>query len=347
MEKIPIKNLFYILCYAWDLADQRDKIKVDVEDCKTFPDLFAKLLTIGVSVLLKRGLNKDYVPQTEELRGIKGKLEVSSTIKQQSLMHGSAVCSYDDFTEDILINQIIYSTMHALLCIPDMDDGNRKRLYKVYSLFPHVREVELSPTTFKEVNITKDNRYYRLLLNICRIICERLLPSKNEEGHYPFVDFSDEEMNRIFERFLFNFYRFNLHGEYPEVKRENLVFDFEEITEGSNDVLPEMLTDISLINSKTGKKTIVDAKYYSSTLESKVIGAKGKISRANVSQILSYIESAKGAASDSTGILVYPQVTEVVNAAWKYHGHIVKVCTVNLNDDWQNIEKRLINILSV
>lgn len=346
MDKIPIKNLFYILCYAWDLADQRDRIKVDTEDCKTFPDLFARLLTMGVGILLKRGLARNYVPCEEEIKGIKGKLEVSETVTRQSLVHGATVCSYDDFTEDILINRILYSTMHALMCMPELAQENRRKLHRVYSLFPQVAMVDLSAETFNSVAITRDNRYYKLLINICRIIRERLLPSKAAEGHYSFVDFDDEEMNRIFERFLFNFYRCNMGGEYQEVKRENLVFDFEEIDQGSNDVLPEMVTDISLINAKTKKKTIIDAKYYSSTLESKFVDSKGKVSRANVSQILTYIESAKGAVSDSTGILIYPQVSKPITASWKYHDHVVKVCTVNLNDDWQKIEARLTGVVT-
>ena len=28
---IPIENLYYLLCYAWDITDQLDKVKVDGE----------------------------------------------------------------------------------------------------------------------------------------------------------------------------------------------------------------------------------------------------------------------------------------------------------------------------
>ena len=31
-QKIPIENLYYLLCYAWGVSDQLDKVKVDGEE---------------------------------------------------------------------------------------------------------------------------------------------------------------------------------------------------------------------------------------------------------------------------------------------------------------------------
>lgn len=31
-QKIPIENLYYLLCYAWGVSDQLDWVKVDGEE---------------------------------------------------------------------------------------------------------------------------------------------------------------------------------------------------------------------------------------------------------------------------------------------------------------------------
>lgn len=346
MQKIPIKNLFYILCYAWGLAEQKDKIKVDAESCTTYEDLFAKLLTIGCSILLRRGLSKDYLPVTEDVKGVKGKMLYTDTLRKQVRTRTTTVCTYDDYTENILINQIIYSTIHKLLSIKTIEKENHKALARIFDYFPQVDIIDLDEAVFRNVVINRENRFYALLIHLCQIISERLVPSKNEKGKYTFVDFDDERMNGIFENFLFNFYRYN-YGETYLVKREILNFDFEELEDSSDDVLPEMRTDVSLINKHGGRKIILDAKYYSKTLESRFYNSKGKISRTNISQVLSYIDSTKNAVADSVGILVYPKVSEDVNAAWKYKTtHIVKVCTVDLNKNWQDIELRLHDVIT-
>ena len=72
---IPIENIYYLLTYAWNKLDEKDRVNISVEDTTSYIDLFAKVLINGTRILLKRGLEKNYVTDTIELVGIKGKLE--------------------------------------------------------------------------------------------------------------------------------------------------------------------------------------------------------------------------------------------------------------------------------
>lgn len=40
-QKIPIENLYYLLCYAWGVSDQLDKVKVDGEKCHSLENLLS------------------------------------------------------------------------------------------------------------------------------------------------------------------------------------------------------------------------------------------------------------------------------------------------------------------
>ncbi|NIQ13085.1 MAG: restriction endonuclease, partial [Candidatus Dadabacteria bacterium] len=55
---IPIQNIYYLLCYAWNKLEEKDLVNVQEEDTTKLIDLFAKVLINGTTYLLKRGLDR-------------------------------------------------------------------------------------------------------------------------------------------------------------------------------------------------------------------------------------------------------------------------------------------------
>ncbi|MBN2439660.1 MAG: hypothetical protein JXL20_13790 [Deltaproteobacteria bacterium] len=55
--KIPIQNIYYLLCYAWNRLEERDIVDVTGIDSTNLADLFAKVLIGGVGHLFKRGFD--------------------------------------------------------------------------------------------------------------------------------------------------------------------------------------------------------------------------------------------------------------------------------------------------
>ena len=51
---IPIQNIYYLLCYAWDKLAEKDVVAVEAIDTTTLADLFARVLINGTNHLLKR-----------------------------------------------------------------------------------------------------------------------------------------------------------------------------------------------------------------------------------------------------------------------------------------------------
>ena len=357
MEKveqyIPIKNLYYLLCYAWELADQREKIKVDAEGCSTYPDLFAKLLVTGCTVLFKRGLHREYVPHQEVIVGIKGKWNISESLKTPSYRMGKMDCTFDDFSDNILVNQIIYASLRRLLGYQELNGRVRKDVLRIYQSFPRVTDIDLTSDVFKSVVITRESRFYSLLIHICQIIFEALLPNEKEEGVFHFVDFSRQHMERIFESFLFNFYRRECYEEYPVVERSKIRFQLQTI-EGSASILPTMQTDVTLVNPAEQKKIIIDAKYYMETLVARFSESEHeKVRTSHMFQIMSYIMHQENAnipyTLNANGILIYPQTGEELNYTGRYAetNHYFRFCTVDLNKEWLEIHDRLKAIINI
>ena len=75
--KVPIKNVYYMLCYAWNVTDYSDSTVCGNETFDDIYNLLARILIKEVSLLLKRGFYKEYVEKTEILSNLKGQININ------------------------------------------------------------------------------------------------------------------------------------------------------------------------------------------------------------------------------------------------------------------------------
>lgn len=106
--------------------------------------------------------------------------------------------------------------------------------------------------------------HYHFAINVCRLLHQSALPNESLSGKHVFLDIMDDErmMNRIFEKFLMNFYKQECRQEFPEVCRSYIRFQltpygmtFAKSTEKAYSLLPIMETDVTLYNPQTKKKS--------------------------------------------------------------------------------------------
>lgn len=358
MSKIPIQNIYYILCYAWDLGEMRDKVNVGIEQCDSIANLLIHLLLNATEKLLKRGLAQGYIFLSSELDFIKGRIDICNTLKNGRYRQGKVCCSHDELSYDVLLNRIIYTTLLDSLKIDGLSKQNAVRLVSTIRKIPKMNRIILNDSVFKSLRLPRNHIFYQFILNICHLLNKSMLPNGNKSGTWKFFDLLEDEqtMNRVFEKFLMNFYKHECRHVFPEVSRTQIRFQltpygmtFAKSTEDAYRLLPLMETDVTLFNPLTKKKIILDAKYYKETLVSRY-GKGGKIRREHISQILSYVmnqENEDEFTKETKGILVYPTVDMEIDASYKYKNtkHVIQICTVNLNQDWQLIEKRLKEIV--
>lgn len=105
-------------------------------------ELCAAILDKGISVQLKRGLGRDYVPKSESLSTLQGKLNISESIKTQTLLKKQMICTYDEFSTNTQFNQIIKSTM-LLLLKANITNTRKKSLRNLLLFFSDVNEIDL------------------------------------------------------------------------------------------------------------------------------------------------------------------------------------------------------------
>ena len=112
---IPVQNIYYMLSYAFQALQAQNYKDLATEKFHNTAELCAAILDKGISIQLKRGLGRDYLPKSESLSTLQGKLNISESIKTQTLLKKQMICTYDEFSTNTQFNQIIKSTMLLLL----------------------------------------------------------------------------------------------------------------------------------------------------------------------------------------------------------------------------------------
>lgn len=119
---IPIQNVYYMLSYAFQVLNEQGYKSLATEQFNNTAELCAAILAKGISIQLKRGLGREYIPQSEALSTLRGKLDISESIKTQTMLKKQMVCTYDEFSVNSRSNRIIKSTVELLLR-SDIDKG--------------------------------------------------------------------------------------------------------------------------------------------------------------------------------------------------------------------------------
>lgn len=343
--QIPIQNIYFLLCYAWNKLEEKDKVKVDIEDSTQLLDLFAKIIINGSKILLKRGIDRSYVNKNDEIAGIKGKLLLADTIKGNLLLKQKTVCSFDELSSDILFNQILITTILRLIRTLNLQKELRNDLRKIVGMFEDVYEIDLKLSHFKQLRLNRNNSFYGFLMSVCKIVLEYSLPSE-DEGKLFFKDFTKDEgkMNELFESFIRNFYRIE-QSKFTRVRKEGIKWKLQAIDDESKNHLPMMETDITLESAED--KIIIDAKYYRETMSSYYDAEK--IHSNNLYQLFSYLlnQESDEVTKSATGILLYPTIEKEYDLEYIYRTHSIKIKTVNLAADWIVISNRLKDIIGV
>ncbi|AKB73968.1 McrBC 5-methylcytosine restriction system component [Methanosarcina lacustris Z-7289] len=342
--QIPIQNIYYLLCYAWDKLDESDIVDVKAISTTELINLFAKILINGTAYLLKHGLDRYYVENEHIVNGIKGKLNLSASIKQNTLPSNKTICLYDEFDYNILHNQILKTTISKLLKVKNLDNDLKNELHRLFIKLPLISEIQIRNSHFKQIRLHRNNCKYGFVLKVCQIINENLFIDESS-GSYQFKDFLQEEkaMARLFESFVRNFYK--IEQSVFSVKREDIKWNF--VTENEIDLrmLPKMSTDISLISSS--RKIIIDTKFYKEALETRF--THEKINSSNLYQLFSYLknqESDLEITKACEGVLLYPSVGNDFKFSYRFQNHRIKIASINLNQDWFYIKKDLLEIIS-
>lgn len=337
---IKIQNIYYMLTYAFQILKEQSYASCATEEFENTADLLSAILVKGVTLQIKRGLNRAYLEETEPLSCLRGKISITESIKQQTIIKHQLVCTYEDFSVDSHMNRILKTTMELLLRY-DLPKLRKKELKKLLLYFKDIKTTDIYSINWK-FKFYRNNQSYQMLMSICYLILKGLLQTTTD-GSVKLMHFLDEQrMCRLYEKFILEYYR----KEHPEIRASSSQI-FWQLDNEFNSMLPIMQTDIML--SKGNNVLIIDAKYYEHTTQTQY--GNNTLHSANLYQIFTYVKNKDAEYGELphtvSGMLLYAKTDEVVQPNQIYHmsGNKISVRTLDLNLPFKEIANQLDNIV--
>lgn len=338
---ILIRNIYYMLAYAFQELRQNNYVEIEGEAFDEIHDLFAEILIRGISFQLKQGLHKEYVARQETMPSIKGKIEMTETMAQKMMQKNLVACSYDELSEDNIFNQIIVTTVQVLLKQSSVKKEKKAKLKQLMLFFSNVKSVTIGSIHWNMLRFDRNNRSYRMLLYVCYFILDGMLMT-TEDGHFKMRELSDDHMNRLFEKFVLEYYR--KHFPQYKARAEQVKWNINKELSTVN-ILPIMQTDIMLT---IGERTlIIDTKYYGRTMQTQF--DKKSVHSNNLYQIHTYVTEHDTKRDGSVdGMLLYAKTQEVISPDGQMSmasGSTIYFRTLDLNQDFSEISNRLNSLI--
>jgi 5-methylcytosine-specific restriction enzyme subunit McrC len=337
---IPIRNIYYLLLYAWDRLDEREDTCVDDLETTEVVELFARILHGATTRIFRRGIDRSYRATTELVTGARGRIELTPTLTRDLLSRGQTVCTYDQLTIDSPPNQVLKAAAERILGTTRLDVRIAALMRECIGLLRGVSSVPLSIRLCREAQLHQNNQAYRVPIAIGELLATESLIDE-QTGTVVFKDFdrADGPMARLFQDFVKNFLlreQDSFHVRSPSVRWGGL-----EGSSAARAVIPGMFTDVCLERGEYC--AVIETKYYSNPF----VGHHGarRIPSGHLYQLYSYVTNLAFTKAPVDGVLMYAEPGDALDEEFALQDHRIRVLTLNLATEWRHIHQRLIGVV--
>lgn len=337
-KSIFIKNIYYMLSYAFTDLNRGGYENVAAEEFDNLHNLFAAILAKGIGRQLKQGLCREYLNRREDAVILRGNIDMHGTIRNRLAGKRVLTCEYDELSENNLLNRILKTTVMILLRHANVDNEYKTDLKKEMLFFSNVDTIDPISVHWSSIRFQRNNDTYRMLVSLCQLVLEGMLMT-TDAGDYKLAAFIDEQrMSRLYEKFILEYYS----KEYPQVKATASQIPWA-LDDGVGTMLPVMRSDIML--SRDNRVLIIDAKYYTHTTQTQY--DVHTLHSNNLYQIFTYVKNKDAEFNDEphevSGMLLYARTDEAAlpDNVYRMSGNRISVKTLDLNRDFSEIAAQL------
>ena len=227
-------------------------------------EIFISMFLCELEALVKKGIKSDYVALEENLKFLKGKLNINEQIKRNSIHKERFYVGYSEFLSDIKINQIIKTTL-KFLYKKSNSSKNQQKIRELLFIFDEVSMCEDYKNFFVKLVINRQVKYYEQTLLWCKIFLlgNSFTPHKGDDLAFALLF----DMNALFESYV---------GNFIKKKREDVSLQHSEKHLIEDPKSFKLRPDIFLKD-----KFIADTKW-------KIIKSRDDISQADLYQLYTY-----------------------------------------------------------
>lgn len=343
-DKIPVRNVWFLFLYAYDLARFLGRFEADIEDSPDFKSLIARLLCHAVETRLRRDLSFGYRQRAETLKRVRGRIDILETETRGLFRRGEVACRFEELTIDTPRNRLVRAAL--AMVASRLDDRLLAHRARLLAGTLGRAGVSSAPPTREEIaadQIARHEASDRLMVSLARAVFDLILPME-AEGARSLLQARRDGTNfrALFERAVANFFAFELPRDegwrvYPG---KRLSWQVEAASAGIRQYLPSMITDIILENASLGRRIIIDTKF-TDILANARYGDGQRFKTGHLYQLYAYLRSQETLddplSQSSEGLLLYPTTEQAIDEAAAIQGHLIRFATIDLTTQTSEI----------
>ena len=309
--KIGIVNLLSMACYAIGMV-KFDREAFDFLEEHALPDVLALALAAQAHRAFSHGLLHGYLVEEQALLTVRGRVRFAEQVGRRLDFPIPVELRYDEFTGDILPNQLVKAAAHRLARARLRSHRARRNLGWVAGMLAEVSLREFPPARVPEVAFDRLNGHYRGVVALARLVLRHGAFESGRGGVRARGFLMD--MNTVFQEFLTQALREEL-GASPRTLRSDRELEKLTLDHGRRVTLEP---DLTWWDGPTCT-FVGDAKYKNLTSH--------RVPNSDLYQMLSYAT----ALDLPGGLLVYAQ-GEVDDASYdvRHSGKRLDVASLNI-----------------
>ena len=215
--KIGIVNLLSMACYAIGMV-KFDREAFDFLEEYALPDVLALALAAQAHRAFSHGLLHGYLVEEQALLTVRGRVRFAEQVGRRLDFPIPVELRYDEFTGDILPNQLVKAAAHRLARARLRSHRARRNLGWVAGMLVEVSLREFPPARVPEVAFDRLNGHYRGVVALARLVLRHGAFESGRGGVRARGFLMD--MNTVFQEFLTQALREEL-GASPRTLRSD------------------------------------------------------------------------------------------------------------------------------
>ncbi|MDP9645459.1 5-methylcytosine-specific restriction endonuclease system specificity protein McrC [Paraburkholderia caledonica] len=339
---IPIKNLWFLLSYAHNLAEFSSRLPVAIADEDDIPELLGRLLVWLVERRIRRNLTRAYQTREARLTRVRGRIDLVQTLCSDELRQGRIICRFEEPTADTPRNRLVrYALTHSASIV-----GETKLSHRCFQLASELGRLGVSygrpvRSEMAREQIGRNDAEDRALLTISGLVLDPRLPTEQAgSAHLARLCRDDRMLPYIFEKAVAGFYAHQLPAREWRVRpQRQLDWPIHAPTSGLRPLLPGMQADLVIDSRLTDRRIVIDTKF-KTILRSNQFGNE-KFRSGDIYQVFTYLRTQTGVgdkhAEHAEGTLLHPSVGRHVDESCTVQGHRLRFTTVDLGGEIETI----------
>lgn len=165
-------------------------------------EIFISMFLCELELLVKKGIKSDYITLEDNLKFLKGKLNINEQIKRNSVHKERFYVEYSEFLSDTKINQIIKTTLKFLYKKSNFSK-NQQKIRELLFIFDEISICKDYKNFFTNHALNRQVKHYEQTLLWCKIFLlgNSFTPHKGDDLAFALLF----DMNRLFESYVGNF----------------------------------------------------------------------------------------------------------------------------------------------